>query len=211
MEKNNCQNCNTQLKAGVFSSVEIIKGKNAKLINLYNLGEAESYCSKCGTKILANAKELLISEKSNINIKMQSISKYIPIISISSPAGWEYEVIDLITAQSTSGTGFASELSESFNDFWGTQSKTINNKLRLGENICKDQLRIRCITEGGNAVVGVDIDYSEIGAQKGLLMICMAGTAIKLKDITVFDMERQNALQEIAVLRDRINLLSEFD
>lgn len=207
----NCKNCNTVIKVSLLSSNNEIVGEQSSLINEYGLGNSESYCNKCGNNLLDEAKRLLQKEKNQINTDIQKISKFIPIISISSPTGWQYDVIDLITAQSTTGTGFISELSGSFNDFWGTQSKTINGKLRLGENNCKNQLRTRCILEGGNAVIGVDIDYSELGGEKGLLMVCMAGTAIKVKNIEIFENERKEAFLHVDKLRERIEVLSKYE
>lgn len=46
--------------------------------------------------------------------------------------------------------------------------------------------------------MGVDIDYSEAGGGKGMLMVCMAGTAVKitnLKDLA-YDFESIHELEK---------------
>ena len=34
---------------------------------------------------------------------------------------------------------------------------------------------------GGDAVVGVDLDYEVLGAKNGMLMVTVSGTAVKLE------------------------------
>jgi hypothetical protein len=70
-----------------------------------------------------------------------------------------------------------------FTDLIGAQSGTYNKKLADGEKLCQSQIKIKTLELGGNAIVGVDIDYSEVGGGKGMLMVCMAGTAINLVNI----------------------------
>ncbi|MBK7959544.1 MAG: heavy metal-binding domain-containing protein, partial [Bacteroidetes bacterium] len=38
------------------------------------------------------------------------------------------------------------------------------------------QLKNKTIQMGGNAIVGVDVDYGELGSIKGMIMVCMTGT-----------------------------------
>lgn len=40
-------------------------------------------------------------------------------------------------------------------------------------------LRTKALLMGGHAILGTDIDYSEVGGGKGMLMVCMAGTAVR--------------------------------
>lgn len=49
-----------------------------------------------------------------------------------------------------------------------------------GENLCLSQLRMKTLGLGGNAVISADIDYTEVGGLKGMLMISMAGTTVHL-------------------------------
>ena len=77
-------------------------------------------------------------------------------------------------------SGVVSEFTSSFTDLFGVQSGRFNKKLKAGEDICFAQLRKQALDLGGNAVIATDIDYSEVGGGKGMLMVCMGGTAIKL-------------------------------
>ncbi|MBE5322140.1 heavy metal-binding domain-containing protein [Pedobacter sp. MR2016-19] len=35
---------------------------------------------------------------------------------------------------------------------------------------------------GGNGIIATDVDYAEVGGAKAMVMVCMAGTAVKIKN-----------------------------
>jgi uncharacterized protein YbjQ (UPF0145 family) len=211
MEQTHCTNCNTAFKAGMFGSVSALPENVNLFIKEFTKTSSEGFCTKCGNELITTSKLRMSAEKNAINREMQQLCVEMPVISIQSPKDWDYEVLDIVSGQSTTGTGIISELSSSFNDFFGTQSKTLNSKLRQGENNCKTQLRMRCLSMGGNAIVGVDIDYSEVGFEKGMLMVCMAGTAILVNNVEIFSETRQKALIRLSELQKRIYYLENFD
>jgi uncharacterized protein YbjQ (UPF0145 family) len=103
----------------------------------------------------------------------------------------------MVTGQSVTGTGVISEFTSSWTDFFGAQSNRYNAKLKAGEQLCFAQLRKQAADMGGNAVIATDIDYSEVGGDKGMLMVCMAGTAVRLKNLDVLSENRQKYLPTI--------------
>jgi hypothetical protein len=53
---------------------------------------------------------------------------------------------------------------------------------------------------GGNAVIATDIDYAEVGGVRAMLMVCMAGTAVRLNNLQeVMDVDNQeyNTMQTL--------------
>jgi hypothetical protein len=64
---------------------------------------------------------------------------------------------------------------------------------------------------GGNAVVATDIDYSEVGGDKGMLMVCMSGTVVKLNNISILHETKVKALEELTELNERERYLSRFN
>jgi len=77
--------------------------------------------------------------------------------------------------------------------------------------MCLAQLRKQTLDLGGNAVIGTDIDYSEVGGQKGMLMVCMGGTAINITNIEVLGKDRADNIAKIKELNKRIDELNEYD
>src|SRR5690606_18073590 len=85
----------------------------------------------------------------------------------------------------------------SITDFFGAQSGAYNRKILHGEELCQVQLRLKCLEAGGNAIVGADIDYDEVGGKEGMLMVCMTGTAVRLKNLDVLNGKKSARLSEL--------------
>ena len=116
----------------------------------------------------------------------------------------------MVTGQSTTGTGVISEFTSSFTDFFGAQSGRYNQKLKAGENMCFSQLRLQALDLGGNAVIATDIDYSEIGGDKGMLMVCMAGTAIRLENVDILEKETSEIIEKLSYANNRLRDLRKY-
>ena len=68
-------------------------------------------------------------------------------------------------------------------DIFGGRSKAIQNTLRDARRTVMAELRREALIVGGEAVIGVALDYHEItgGGKGGMIMIAATGTAVKLK------------------------------
>lgn len=201
-----CPNCGERLRSA-FSSNPVISEAAADLINLHVDNPSEAYCGRCAEPLIAEIRARRVKEKQNLIRSIQQYVDTIPVASIHSPAGWTYEVIGLITAQSTLGTGLFSDVSSMFTDIFGQQSETYNSKLRQGEEHCARILRTRAMEVGGNAVLAADIDYAEVGGTRAMLMVCMTGTAVRLDTDETSD-ERYS---EAKAALDRLQLISQLE
>jgi hypothetical protein len=59
---------------------------------------------------------------------------------------------------------------------------------------------------GGNAIIAVDIDYSEMGGEKGMIMVCMSGTVVKLNNLDVLDQYKVDSIKKISFLADKLHV-----
>jgi hypothetical protein len=59
-------------------------------------------------------------------------------------------------------------------------------------------------------LIATDIDYSELGSFKGMIMVCMSGTAVKLNNLEILGDERTEHIQELVKLNNRFRYLSEY-
>jgi uncharacterized protein YbjQ (UPF0145 family) len=193
-----CPNCKSEVKPGFFAAVGLSKPNTNTLINVFGSGAADGYCTKCEDAFIRRAASNYLNQLEAQKKIISETIEILPIISIQNPLNWDYIALGLVTAQSVLGTGLISEVSSSFTDLFGTQSKSYNKKLIEGENFCKNILRKKALDLGGNAIIGTDVDYSEAGSLKGMLMVCMAGTAIQLNntEVTGVDQEKLKKLTE---------------
>ncbi|WBL42409.1 heavy metal-binding domain-containing protein [Algoriphagus halophytocola] len=185
-----CQNCQKEIKDTVFQFNHIVDGITAKFIQKYTDLDSESYCKKCSETIIPEAKRNFFTLKNEAESYIKNHIAIIPIITLHSPKDWDYTTLEIVSGQSVSGTGLISEIASNWTDFFGMQSGSFNKKLKEGEDLCKAQLRIQTLNLGGNAIIGTDIDYSEAGGGKGMLMVCMAGTAIKIRNLDSLKIDR---------------------
>jgi len=189
-----CPNCKTEIKEGFFSSSALSNPESVTLINEFGTGEAEGYCGKCEPAFKRAALPNYLKELEIRKRTLHNSIDSVPILSIQNPLNWDYIAIGLVTSQSVLGTGLLSEFTSSFTDLFGSQSGAYNKKLIEGEQFCKNLLRKNALDLGANAIIGADVDYSEAGSVKGMLMVCIAGTAIKLKNPEVLGLNPEKMI-----------------
>lgn len=219
MEVTHCPNCGTKIEPkGFFSTNEAYtKDKNkdsAKIIefiNVFSEKSNDSYCGNCINNMYADSKWKYNGEKSEIRLKQRESIDYIMCVSIDTPNKWDFETIGIVTAQCTMGTGLLSELSSDWNDLFGLESRTMNKKVLKAEETCLNMLRVKALNLGGNAVVGVDVDYAEVGSLRGMILVCMTGTAVRIKNTEILPEEMQeniDKLEETVIQLKKLNKYS---
>jgi uncharacterized protein YbjQ (UPF0145 family) len=210
-EKTICPNCSTPIKSGIMSSVKLLSEEKISIINIFDANKATGYCNKCGNTLFEAAKNGIIAEKQSLMNEILNLLQFIPVISTHSPLNWDYRVLRMVTGQSTTGTGVISEFTSSFTDLFGMQSGRYNKKIKSGELMCFNQLRMQTIDMGGNAVTATDIDYSELGGDKGMIMVCMAGTSVELKNLKVLGEEAEIKIKELFDKKLRLKQLNNIN
>lgn len=209
MNYDRCPNCGKSLNG--FLSADLLLQSKVDFINKHLNETKDAYCTSCSKSLLNKIAQNFKQQKSDIEKRLEQIIHYIPVISSPAPVKWDYEVIGMVTAQTTSGTGFATELSRSFNDFFGTTSNTTNQKIARATNLCKADLRVQCVRQGGNAIISTDIDFNEIGSgSTNMLMVCMAGTAIRVTDMTNFSIKSRDTIIEVIELTEKLEAIAEI-
>lgn len=117
------------------------------------------------------------------------------------------EYYGFVSANQVAGTGFLTDFTASVSDFFGGNSaayRDVMNKLLddVSENL-KRQTRAR----GGNAIVGVRVDFDNISAKNmSMFMVSMQGTAVKIKPTKRIKIERFDTYQklyDLSLYRDK--------
>ncbi len=193
----NCPNCDTKLKDSLFKPVLPIPEKQTRILNKYLGNNHSFYCSACGTDLLSGLREKFAAQLKSSAEYIQQHKNAMPLATIQNPINWDYDIIGIVTGQSTTGTGLFSEVTASVSDFFGSQSTAYNSKLAEGEIIAVSQVRTKALRIGANAILGVDIDYAEMGGGRGMVMVCVTGTAVRLKNLDIFDIDQVNKLNRL--------------
>jgi len=84
----------------------------------------------------------------------------------------------IVTGEAILGANVFKDLFAGIRDIVGGRSATYEAELQRAREIALKELEERARALGGNAVVGVDLDYEVLGAGNGMLMVSASGTAV---------------------------------
>lgn len=91
------------------------------------------------------------------------------------------EVLDVITSECVFGLNIFKDIFASVRDVVGGRNATFQKALRDARIECLAELRREAANLGADAVIGMDLDYSEVsGGGKSMLFLVASGTAVKL-------------------------------
>jgi uncharacterized protein YbjQ (UPF0145 family) len=98
-------------------------------------------------------------------------------------AGAEVETeLDIVTAECAFGMNIFRDMFAGIRDIVGGRSEATQKVLRDARKTCLAELKKEAASVGAAAVIGVDLDYSELsGSGKSMLFLVASGTAVKLK------------------------------
>ena len=92
------------------------------------------------------------------------------------------ERIEIITAECVYGMNLFRDFFAGVRNVVGGGSSASQKVLRDARKKCLSELKIEAYSLGADAVIGVDLDYSEFsGRGRSMLFIVASGTAVKLK------------------------------
>ena len=92
------------------------------------------------------------------------------------------EALGIVSAECVLGINVFRDLLGGIRDIVGGRSGTHQKALREAKQACLEELAQEADQLGADAVVGVDLDYSEIsGGGKGMVFLVASGTAVRLR------------------------------
>jgi uncharacterized protein YbjQ (UPF0145 family) len=91
--------------------------------------------------------------------------------------------LGIVTGEAILGANIFRDFFAGIRDIVGGRSAAYEKELRSAREIAQTEMQAAAAALGGNAVVGVDVDYENIsmGQGGGMLMVSMSGTAVVLE------------------------------
>jgi uncharacterized protein YbjQ (UPF0145 family) len=86
----------------------------------------------------------------------------------------------VVTGEAILGANVFKDLFASIRDIVGGRSAAYERELQKAREIAFEEMTRQARDLGANAIVGIDIDYETVGAQGGMLMVSVSGTAVTL-------------------------------
>ncbi len=90
------------------------------------------------------------------------------------------QYLGIVTGEVIVGANLFRDLFANIRDIVGGRSGSYERILADARKQAIEELQAECAALGGNAVVGVDLDYEVIGDTGSMLMVSASGTAVKV-------------------------------
>ena len=87
--------------------------------------------------------------------------------------------LGIVTGEAIVGANIFQDLFANIRDIVGGRSAAYEQELARARTIALEELQAAAQQLGAEAVVGVDLDYEVLGANNGMLMVSVSGTAVK--------------------------------
>jgi uncharacterized protein YbjQ (UPF0145 family) len=90
------------------------------------------------------------------------------------------DYLGIVTGEVIVGANIVRDLFASITDLVGGRSGKYEEVLARARTEAIEEMTEQARRLGGNAVVGVDLDYEVLGANGSMLMVSVSGTAVKV-------------------------------
>jgi uncharacterized protein YbjQ (UPF0145 family) len=186
-----CPNCGKSL-GGIFGGLLI----DPKIVSEFQsfIRCPDQICTNCDgsfrreyetAKSIKQGQNALLIAKSRVDqsgISLPEEVRRIPVVSIAVlPIVAEYKLVEMVSFQSTLGTGFFSEFGSDISNILGTEANMFNEKMEKSMNKCLDVMRILAHSKGANAVIGAAFQFTS--NTRDAMTVAGQGTAVVIKNI----------------------------
>jgi uncharacterized protein YbjQ (UPF0145 family) len=129
------------------------------------------YCDAC--------KQQISSENRIRGKQLREMAASVVVTTTHHIDGWKVEkYLGIESVECVIGTGIFSEISSDVRDFLGMRSTGFEKKLQTAKKGAFDAIKVLAAQKGGNAIVGVDIDYTEFSGNR--IGLIVNGTVVQI-------------------------------
>ena len=87
----------------------------------------------------------------------------------------------VVAGEAILGANIFKDFFAGIRDIVGGRSAAYERELQKAREIAFDEVTDQARERGANAVVGIDVDYETVGADGGMLMVAVSGTAVTVR------------------------------
>jgi uncharacterized protein YbjQ (UPF0145 family) len=89
--------------------------------------------------------------------------------------------LGLVSGEAILGANIFRDIFAGIRDIVGGRSAAYEQELRKAKDIALREMTEQAQALGANAIVGVDLDYENVGQSGGMLMVSASGTAVVIE------------------------------
>lgn len=90
------------------------------------------------------------------------------------------QYLGIVSAQAIIGANVFKDILGGLRDILGGRSGTYERVIEEAKTTAIAEMQQRAQALGGNAIVGVDLDFETVGGNGSMLMVIASGTAVRL-------------------------------
>lgn len=152
-------------------------GAQIGLLNCY--GPNGTLCKNCNVIRLRGED----TPKGRAMLERSAQIEAVMLTTESYPQGLEIaERIEVVTAECAFGMNIFKDLFAGVRDIVGGRSEAVQKTLRDTRRTALYELKREAFEVGANAVVGVDLDYTELSAAGNMVLLVASGTAVRIEN-----------------------------
>lgn len=87
----------------------------------------------------------------------------------------------ICTGEAILGANVIRDMFAGVRDFVGGRSGSYEKVIRAGKDAAIEDMQAQAEELGGNAVVGIDLDYEVVGEKGSMMMVVASGTAVRIE------------------------------
>ena len=87
----------------------------------------------------------------------------------------------VVTGEAIVGANIFKDFFAGIRDIVGGRSAAYEKELARARELAFSEMDEKAREAGGNAIIGIDIDYETVGERGGMLMVSVSGTAVSVR------------------------------
>ncbi|WP_299592595.1 heavy metal-binding domain-containing protein [uncultured Microbulbifer sp.] len=91
------------------------------------------------------------------------------------------EYLGVVVGEAILGANIFKDLFGSITDVIGGRSGSYEREMGKARKIAFGEIEAQTRALGGNAIVGIDIDYEVVGDKGAMMMVSVSGTAVRIR------------------------------
>ena len=104
------------------------------------------------------------------------------VTTTTSIEGYEISAYEgIVFGEVISGINLFKDMGAGLRNMFGGRSQGYENELLEARSKALEEMEVRAVELGADAIVGVKMDYETLGADNGMIMVTCSGTAVKIK------------------------------
>ena len=90
------------------------------------------------------------------------------------------QYLGVVNGEAIIGANIFKDMFASIRNVVGGRTGAYERTLSDARRIAMNEMESEAKKLGANAVIGIDVDYEVLGADNGMLMVCVSGTAVQI-------------------------------